>query len=156
MAGFTWKYNLSGGRPLALRFIAADTETLTKGDIGNVETGRIDLGATGDLALAGAILGALDPMKEVNSSGDKTPGSVYCTTAVTELQVIVNPDAIYGVTDANARNAGALLDLSGATGAQTVAAAANNEFVVVQTKRQTGDETLVMITSPSHYLAKVQ
>ena len=155
MAGFTWRYNLMGsGAAVTRTFYAKDTETLTKGDIMNVETGEVDLAVTGDTGLAGILLGAEDPEKEVNSSGVKTPGSVYCTDSTTVLKVVVNPDAVYGVTDSNARQPGATLDISGATGAQTVAASANTEFVVVERKMQTTDETLVMITPTIHYAWK--
>ena len=69
----------------------------------------------------------------------------------------MNPDAVYGdANDTSARLAGALLDVSGATGAQTVAASSNTEFVVVERKRQSSDETRVQIASTSHYLAKAQ
>ena len=73
------------------------------------------------------------------------------------MKVIVNPDAVYAdANDTSARLAGALLDISGATGAQTVASSSNTEFAVVKRKRQASDETRVQICSTSHYLAKAQ
>lgn len=156
MAGFEWAYNLSGGRPLILTFRAADTETLTKGDIMNVESGEVDLAASADTGLAGALVGAFDPKDERDSNGDPTPGVIAATDSVTRLKVIVNPDAVYAVDDDNASNAGASLDLTGATGAQGLAASGDNEFVVVATKEQSTDKTLVMIQPAVHYLAKEQ
>ena len=148
--GFIWRYNLSGGRPLILTFIMKDTETFTVGDMMNVETGQVDLGATADTGLAGAFVGPFDP-KDAKVG---EPGKVDGTTAVTVVKVIVNPDAVYGVFDENARQPGAALDISGATGAQTVAASSNKEFVVVERKMQTADETRVMISQADHYLVK--
>ena len=156
MAGFNWLYNLSGGRALVLEFVMKDTETLTVGDMLNLESGQVDLGVTADTALIGIFAGPDDPNVARNTSHERTPGKVAGTTAVTVVMAIVNPDAVYEVTDANARNAGATLDLSGATGAQGVAASANTEFVVVERKRQTADLTRVMIIQTIHYLTKSQ
>lgn len=156
MAGFAWRYNLSGGRPLIADLVAKDTETLTKGDILNLESGEVDLAVTSDTALIGVMLGAEDPANEKNSSGVLTPGVVSCTDSTTVVKAIVNPDAVYATTDNNARNAGATLDISGATGAQGLAASANTEFVVVERKRASTDETRVMIIPGIHYLLKSQ
>ncbi len=150
MAGFEWKYNLSGGRPLIQTLVAKDTETLTKGDLMNLETGEVDLAVTTDTAIIGALQGAEDPDKEVNSSGVKTPGVVSCTDSVTVLKVIVNPDAVYASADANARLVGATLDIAGATGAQSLAASANTEFTVVERKRTTAEDTRVIIMHALH------
>ena len=43
--GFEWRYNISGGRPLILTFLMADTETFTRGDMMNVASGEVDLAA---------------------------------------------------------------------------------------------------------------
>lgn len=156
MAGFNWEYNLSGGRPLILDFVMKDTETLTKGDLLNLESGQVDLAATADTALVGVMLGATDPRNEKDSSGVQTSGVVYGTTAVTIVKAVVNPDAVYSTTDSNARNAGVTLDIAGATGAQGVATSSNTEFVTVARKNQTSDPTLVMIIPAIHYLMKAQ
>ena len=148
--GFTWRYNLSGGRPLILTFFFKDTETLTKGDLVNIETGEIDLAVTADTALAGTFEGPFDP----KDATDGLPGKVAGTDSTTLGKVIVNPDAVYGVFAENARQPGAALDITGATGAQTVAASSNKEFVVVERKLQTTDETRVMISQADHYLTK--
>ena len=151
--GFEWRYNVSGGRPLILTFLMADTETFTRGDMMNVASGEVDLAATADVGLAGIFVGPENPDDAV----DGKPGTVAGTDSTTIVKVIVNPDAVYAdANDTSARLAGALLDISGATGAQTVAASSNTEFVVVERKRQASDETRVQICSTSHYLAKAQ
>ena len=151
--GFEWRYNVSGGKPLVLTFLMKDSETLTLGDLLNLETGEVDLLATGDTAAVGLFVGPDDPDDAV----DRKPGTVSGTDSTTVVRAIVNPDAVYAdVDDTNARLAGALLDVSGATGAQAIASASNNEFVVVARKKQSSDETLVQFTAPTHYLSKVQ
>ena len=151
--GFEWRYNLSGGRPLILTFVMKDTETLTRGDMLNIESGEVDLAATADVAIAGIFVGPENPDDAV----DGKPGTVSGTDSTTVVKCLVNPDAVYADgNDTNARLAGATLDISGATGAQTVAASSNTEFVVVERKRQSSDETRVQIASTSHYLAKAQ
>ena len=151
--GFEWRYNVSGGRPLILTFLMKDTETFTRGDMMNIESGEVDLMVTSDVAAAGVFVGPENP----NDAVDGKPGTVSGTDSTTIVKVIVNPDAIYAdANDTNARLAGALLDISGATGAQTLASASNNEFVVIERKRQSTDETRVQLTAPTHYLSKVQ
>jgi len=151
--GFEWRYNVSGGRPLILTFAMKDTETLTRGDMLNVESGEVDLCATGDAAIAGVFVGPENP----NDATDGEPGKVSGTDSTTIVKAIVNPDAVYAdPNDTSARLAGATLDISGATGAQTLAASSNTEFVVVERKRQSSDETRVQICSSAHYLAKAQ
>ena len=151
--GFDWRYNVSGGRPLILTLAMKDTETLTRGDMLNIESGEVDLAATGDAALAGIFVGPENPEDAV----DGKPGTLAGTDSTTIVKVIVNPDAVYAdANDTSARLAGATLDISGATGAQTVAASSNTEFVVVERKRQSSDETRLMICSSAHYLAKAQ
>ena len=151
--GYEWRYNISGGRPLILTFLMKDTETLTRGDVMNIESGEVDLAATGDAALAGIFVGPENPDDAV----DGKPGTVSGTDSTTLVKVIVNPDAVYAdANDTSARLAGATLDISGATGAQTMAASSNTEFVVVERKRQASDETRAMICSSAHYIAKAQ
>jgi len=151
--GYEWRYNVSGGRPLILTFLMKDSETLTRGDVLNIESGEVDLAATGDTALAGIFVGPENPDDAV----DGKPGTVSGTDSTTLVKVIVNPDAVYAdANDTSARLAGATLDISGATGAQTMAASSNTEFVVVERKRQASDETRAMICSSAHYLAKAQ
>lgn len=134
MAGFKFAYRESGGAPTIRDLLYKDTETLTKGDIANLETGELDLAATGDTALLGAIL-------ETQAGTDST----------TRANVIVDADAVYSVVDNNARLVGATLDISGATGAQTVTTSSNKDFVVVAESSAT-EPTLVKIRPGIHAL----
>lgn len=148
MAGFEWRYNISGGRPLIQSFLMKDTETLTKGDMLNVESGEVDLLATNDTGILGVFMGPENP----KDATDGSPGVVVGVDSVTVVMAIVNPDAVYGVADNNARLVGAGLDIAGATGAQTLAADTNTEFIVVERKRQNSDETRVRINPTYHIL----
>jgi hypothetical protein len=133
-AGFKFMYRLSGGPMTVQKLYFKDTETLTKGDMLNLETGEVDLAATGDTAFIGVALQTL--------AG---------TDSTTLIEVCIDDDAVYAVYDANVRKAGALLDLSGATGAQTIAAASNNNFVVMA--NSSADQwTLVRINLTKHAL----
>ena len=151
--GFEFRYTLSGGRPLILTLLMKDTETLPRGDMLNLESGEVDLAATGDTGLLGVFVGPENPDDAV----DGKPGTVSGTDSTTLVKCIVNPDAVYAdANDTSARLAGATLDISGATGAQTLAASSNTEFVVIERKRQAADETRVMICSSAHSFAKAQ
>lgn len=131
--GFRYRGRISGGPPTVQDLLFKDTETLNKGDMVNLESGEVDLAATGDTALLGVIL-------EVAVSG---------TDSTTRIKVIVDADAIYGVYDANARLKGATLDVSGTTGAMTVAASTNKEFVVFA-ESTSSEETLVRFNVGKH------
>lgn len=130
--GFKYRYRLSGGPPTIQNLLFKDTETLTKGDLVNLETGEVDLAATNDSGLLGAVL-------ETKSGTDST----------TRIEVITDPDAVYAVYDANARLAGATLDVAGTTGAMTVGASSNVDLIVVAESTAT-EETLVMIAHGEH------
>lgn len=134
-AGFKWEYDLGGLEfPTVQTFVFKDSETLTKGDIANLESGEVDLAVAADTAMLGAV-------QETKSGTDST----------TEIQVIVDPTAVYSVYDANARNAGATLDLSGATGAQTVTTSSEANFIVVANSTAS-ERTLVRIATAHHAL----
>jgi|TARA_R110000824_G_scaffold238121_6_gene426902 hypothetical protein len=151
--GFEWRYNLSGGKFTRAEFLMKDTETLTLGDMINIESGEADLAVTSDTGLAGTFLGPESP----NDAVDGKPGTVSGTDSTTVIWAIINPDAVYSdAGDTNARLPGATLDISGATGAQGLAASSNTEFVVVQRKREASAPTFVQICSSAHYLAKAQ
>ena len=134
--GFHFRYRLCGEPPTIQEFIFADTEVLHAGDLINIDTnGRADLAATGgDVGLVGAAV-----------------EYVSGTTLVSKIKVITDWDAVYAVTDANARIMAATLDVTGATGAQTVAATGDADLTVVQNSSAT-EPTLVMITYTSHPL----
>lgn len=133
MTGFRFKYRKSGGKPTVQKLTIKDTETLHSGDLVNLEAGEIDLAATADANLLGAV--------------QNTAAGVDSTT---KFDVIVDEDAVYSVVDNNARVKGATLDIKGATGAQGVAASANKEFVVVADSLAT-EETLVCFNVGKHH-----
>lgn len=132
--GFRFRYRLSGAPPTILNLYCKDTETLSKGDLLNLESGELDLGATNDTTFIGGCL-------ETKAGTDST----------TLFKVIADPDAVYGVYDPNARLAGATLDISGTTGAMTVATSSNVDLIVVAPS-SASEETLVMIAHGEHYL----
>jgi hypothetical protein len=138
MAGFHFRYRLSGAAPTIQEFLFKDTETLTRGDMANLESGEVDLGAAGDANFVGVIL-------ETKAGTDST----------TLIEAITDDDAVYAATDANARVQGATLDISGATGAQALAASSGKEFVVVAPSSAT-EETLVRFNTGKHYKNKAQ
>lgn len=132
-AGFRYRRRMNGGDPTIQDLLFKDTESLTKGDIVNIESGEVDLAVTTDTALLGVVM-------EVGVSG---------TDSTTRIKVIVDGDALYGVYDANARLKGATLDITGASGAQTVAGSSNKEFVVHGESTAT-EETLVRFNVGKH------
>lgn len=131
--GFKYEYRESGGDPTYLTLPFKDTETLTKGDLVNLESGEVDLGATNDAAFLGAC-------RETKSGTDST----------TEIEVYSDDDAVYSVYDQTARVVGATLDIAGATGAMTIAATSNVDLLVVATSTAT-ERTLVKIAHGEHY-----
>lgn len=135
---FTFRFRPSGALPTIQKIPFKDTETLTKGDLVNLEAGLADLGATADTNLLGA-----------------AQQTLAGTSTVTKIEVIVDADAVYGVQDPNARKKGDTLDLAGATGAQGVAASANKEFVVVA-DCSAAEETLVRFNVGKHADNKAQ
>lgn len=138
MTGFRFRYRTSGGFPTIQNLKFKDTETLTIGDLVNLESGLVDLAATADTNLLGAC--------QQTEAG---------TSETTKIEVITDADAVYGVVDANARKKGDTLDIKGTTGAQGVATSSNKEFVVVADSLAT-EETLVRINVGKHVENKAQ
>ena len=135
---FVFAFRESGAAPTIVDLLFKDTETLTKGDLVNLETGEVDLLATGDSNALGVVL-------ETKAGTDST----------TRLKVIIDSDAVYSVTDNNARLLGAPLDVAGATGAQTVASSSNKEFVCARESSAT-EPTLVRFNTGKHVFNKAQ
>lgn len=131
---FNFVYRLSGGAPTLISLPLAANTVCKNGSFVNLESGYLDEAATNDTALVGISL-------ETVTNG-ATPG-------VESAKCIIDPDAVYSIVDANARLAGALLDL--ATDGSAIASSSNTDLIVVAPS--TADElTLVMIISTSHYL----
>ncbi len=131
--GFRPAYRLSGAAFTVQEAVFQDSETITKGDMVSLESGLADLGASDDATLAGAAV-----------------ETVVGTTAVSKIRFISDRDAVYAVDDATARKNGAILDLTGATGAQTVTTDANHDFIVVADSSAT-EPTLVTFVEGAHY-----
>ena len=130
--GFKYMGRDGGGPDKWVEIPFKDTETLSKGDLINAESGEADLGATGDAAFLGAAM-------ETKEGTDST----------TLIKVYSAADAIYAVYDPNARLLGATLDIAGTTGAMTIAASSNADLIVYAPS--TADEwTLVMINHGEH------
>ena len=149
MARFRFVGTLSGVPHRTETFLMKDGETLTVGDILNVEAtsnvGEVDLAVTTDILIAGVLVGSDDPDDQA------ADGTIVGTDSVTKVKVITNSDAIYKVADANARAAGATLDITGNTGLQTLTTSNNKEFIVVKNSTASED-TEVMIAPSAHYL----
>lgn len=134
MAGFEFRYRLSGGPP-TIQDVVSGTATWKKGDMALLGVANTAiLGVTGSATFLGVV--------EADYSG--------LTAGTSKVQVIVDPDAVYACTDANARNIGASLDIAGASGAQSLASSSNKEFVVVATKAAAADKTLVKFNIGKH------
>lgn len=131
--GFRYRGRQSGGQATIQNLTCANTATYSAGDTVTISSGQVALGATAATTFVGLCL-------ETKSA---TAGS-------TKVRVIVDSDIILGVYDNNARLKGATLDVAGATGAQTVAASSNKEFVVWETKSNNIDETLVTFNVGKH------
>lgn len=138
-AGFRYRGRRSGQPPTIQNLLFKDTETLTKGDLVNLESGELDLLGASDTNALGLIL-------EVAVSG---------TDSTTRIKVIVDEDIILGVYDENARLKGATLDVSGATGAMTVGASSQKNFVVYA-ESTASEETLVCWNTGKHVDNKAQ
>src|SRR3990167_4638592 len=92
--GFVWVYNLSGGGPTIRRFTVKASEVVSLHELCSIDTGEVDAAAPNDATLLGAAIEAVDNTVDGH-----------------EILVITNIDAVYEVTDANARAIGATLDI---------------------------------------------
>lgn len=142
MAGFTFAYRVSGASPTYQTFTFKDTETLSRGDLLNLEGSaaarRVDLGATADSNFVGVACQTKAGTQDVSS-----------------MIAITDADAVYSVVDNNLRQKGDTLDLTGSTGAQGVTTSSNKEFVVVANSTAT-QPTLVRFNTGKHLDNKAQ
>jgi uncharacterized protein YbcI len=132
MPGFTFRHRLNGEAPTIRRVRFKNSETLTNGDMLNLESGEVDLGASGD----GQLLGVAQQTK----AG---------TAATTYIEVLIDGDAVYGVEDDHARVKGVTLELTGVTGDQGVTESTDGALEVVMDCSD-AEETLVRITTGKH------
>ncbi len=135
MAGFQFAYKMSGSSPTIYTIPVKAAAVLSAGELVNLESGYADAAATADAALMGIALHAAD-----NTSGSS--GDI-------NVDVIVDPDAVYAVDDANARVAGATLDI--ASGGMGVTTSSNADLIVVA-PCTASERTLVRIQRSQHYL----
>ena len=135
-AGFRYRYRLSGGAPTIQKLVHATAATRHKGDMLTLVGGECELTATDDAGIAGVCL-------ETKAG----------TTAVSTIKVITDYDAVYGVYDATARAMGTVLDVTGLTGAMTLAADVHHDVIVVAPSAAT-EETLVAIIHGAHWSNK--
>jgi hypothetical protein len=131
--GFRFAYRLCGRAPTVQPLVVADA-AFAAGDLVNLETGEVDLAATDDTSMVGAV--------QETKSG--------MTTSTDKIEVITDRDAVYEVYDANARKIGATLDIAGTTGLMTVASSSHADLLVMADSA--ADElTLVMINPGEHW-----
>jgi hypothetical protein len=129
---FKWAYNLHGGTPLIQEFVVYNAVVLSEGEFVSFTSGEVTTSATNDAAMVGATVAACD-----NTSDGES------------VRVIINPDAVYSVVDANARTVGDTLDL--ASGGLLVTTNSNADFIVMKTCTAT-EPTLVKVTVGNHWL----
>ncbi len=132
--GFHFRYRLCGQPPTIMEAVFQDTEVIHAGDMVSLQANVVDLAATNDSDIIGVAI-----------------ETVSGTTAVSKIKFICDWDAVYAVTDANARSMGATLDISGATGAMTVASSSNVDLLVAAPSTAT-EPTLVRIYSDEHVI----
>ena len=115
--GFQFMGYITGEKaPVIRKYVFKDTETLTKGDAINNESGEVDLFATGgDTGLIGV--------------ANETVAGIDSTTQI-EVILDFQGQGLWAITDANARLEGAELDITGTTGAQTLGADGDSDVIV--------------------------
>lgn len=129
MAGFRWAGSMDGSEPIIRRFTVKAAAVLSRNEMVNLESGEVDAGATNDAAFLGVAT------EDVDNTADGLT-----------VAVITNPMAIYAVEDANARVAGATLDL--AAGGMGVAATSNADFKVWADSA--ADEPTLVVFNQNH------
>ena len=136
-AGFEFAYCMSGkASPRVKAYPVKDSGDHSGGILCNLETGEVDIAATSDAALLGLILEPELLTENLANLSDTA-----------SVMVIDDPDAVYKVTDLNARVAGATLDIG--TGGASVATSSNVDLVVVRASSAT-EKTHVRIVRSQH------
>lgn len=140
--GFEFSHRESHPTPTVKPFpVKSGVTNLSGGCLVNMESGTVDLAVTNDTKLVGLVLAPEDPTHNLAALPEGA-----------SVMVITDADAVYRVADANARNAGATLDL--AAGAKSLAASTNAD-VVVTTNSTSAQNTHVQISRANHYLESV-
>lgn len=134
MAGFEFAYDLSGqNTEIVKEYVIANTVVLSAGEMVNLETGELTTAVTADTALVGVVVAAVDNTSDGESA-----------------QVTMNPNAVYRVTDANVRVAGATLDID--TGGLGVTGTSNADLIVIEDSA--ADEPTLVTFNATHYLKR--
>lgn len=141
MAGFTFRTCKAEGGPTIQPFVIS--AAVKVGDIVKVNpaNGQVAPATTDGGLMVGAVVGPKDYRTSMDALVNGT----------SEVLVVTDVDAVYGVVDANARKHGAKLDIAGLTGAMTVAADTNHDLIVAATSTA-AQETLVRLNAAKHYM----
>ena len=119
LQGFEFIQRTCGAGPTIKNVLGKGTISLTKGDLVCLDAGELTLAVANGTAATTNILGVCLETK--------------AAAVAHRFPVIIDDDAVYGVTDASVRKIGDPLDISGTiTGGQGVTTASHKEFVVVE------------------------
>ena len=135
MAGYEFAYRLCGAGP-TVKNVLGPLTALHKGDAVVLAAGSVSLAAAASTNVLGVCIA--DFAGNAGAKSNRVP-------------VIVDPDAVYSVTDANARVIGATLDITGATGAQGLTTSSQKNFVVVEDKTATEPTKVRFNIGKHHY-----
>jgi hypothetical protein len=130
--GFRYRGRVCGAPPTIQNLLATSTATYHKGDLLALGSGLVEIAASNGNDFLGVCL-----------------ETKACTASVTTLPVVVDADAIYGAYDTSARVKGTILDITGTTGAMTLAADVDSD-VRVYAASAADEETLVVIAHGTH------
>jgi len=133
--GFRYRGRKSGGPPTIQKFVAVSAATYHKGDLVSLASGECEIAATNGTTFLGIV--------------NETAVCDGVATTGTKIEVIVDEDSIFAAYDASARLKGAILDITGATGAMTLAADSDSDVQVWANSSAT-EETLVCFAHGSH------
>ncbi|HWC86101.1 MAG TPA: sigma-70 family RNA polymerase sigma factor [Solirubrobacteraceae bacterium] len=132
--GFTFRYRLCGEDPTVRQLPFDLARVPARGDIVSWDGRVVRPARRGDPVFVGAAVESWDGSE-----------------ARPRLKVIVDPDAVYAVSDRYGRSVGALVDLSGEPGAQRVAGSKRRGDLEVVAMGSSAPETLVRICDAKHY-----
>lgn len=139
--GFRYRGRKCGGPPTFQKFVAASAATYHKGDLVSLAAGECEIAASNDVTFLGIV--------------NETAVCDGVATTGTKVEVIVDEDSIFAVYDAAARLKGAVLDITGATGAMTIAADVDTDLMVFANSLAT-EETIVCFANGSHVDSVIQ
>lgn len=131
--GFTTRYSSSEGGPTIQPFTAG--AAVAVGDLVKLSSGKVIPSTTDATGVVGVVVAVPE-----GTIADGTTG----------IQVCTDKEAVYANVDANARKLGAPLDIAGTTGAMTLAAGTNKDFIVAADSSAL-QETLVRVNPAKHF-----